>query len=481
MRLPLLGPSVPSKSVEQNKRSLVNMYLTPAQFNPNYEVVAYSRQGLKTWKDLSGSEVRAMYAQNDVLYTVVDNKFYKVARDLTATELGTLQTTSGPCQIKGSQVDIFVNDTVKGYNYAIESEEFTVVTSAGFPAGTKTIAAQDGYIVAHSSDSFFLSNFQDGTTWDVLDFASAEGDPDDIIALESFQRKLFLLGRISTEIWFNTGDADFPFSRIEGVYINYGCEAVNSVTIGDNNIYWLARGRDGQLCALSVDESYRDVIISTDALNTEFQTYAVTDDATGFVYQREGKEFFVLTFPTQGKTWVYDTKLGVWCEYSSFVNGADTRWLANNHASVFGKNLTGDYKSGIIYELDEETFTDNNETITRRIKSSPHMAMQQGKQAQFVTNKTMFINRLEVDIESGQGSVNGQGEDPQMMLRVSLDGGFTFGNIMYRSANKIGDYTPRLYWNRLGSSRRAVFELTMTDPIKWVVLGAWVEMKQGRE
>jgi hypothetical protein len=471
MRYPLLGPSVPSKSVEQNRRELLNMYLAPAQNNPNYDVVAYSRPGLTPWTTVEGAEVRAMYAQNNVLYVVVGDTLYSVTTGGATTSLGTLSTASGICQIKGTAFHIAVNDKTKGYTYTLASDTFAEITDVDFPNGTATIAAQDGYVFAHTGGAFYLSNNNDATTWDTLDFASAEGDPDDIVAIESFQRKLFLIGRVSTEVWFNTGDVDFPFSRIEGVYINYGCEAVDSVAIGDNALYWLARGRDGQLCALSVDESYRDIILSTDALNQEFLTYGTTDDAVGFVYQREGKEFFVLTFPTEKKTWVYDTKLQLWYEYSSSIAGEQDRWLPNSHVAFAGKNLFGDFKSGRIFNMGEDIFTDDTETIVRKIVTSPTMDQ----------SRMVFINRLEVDIESGSGTVSGQGSDPQMMLKVSLDGGFTFNNAMYRTAGKIGEYLPRIYWNRLGSSRRPVFELTMTDPIKWTVLGGWIEVTRGRE
>ena len=65
------------------------------------------------------------------------------------------------------------------------------------------------------------------------------------------------------------------------------------------------------------------------------------------------------------------------------------------------------------------------------------------------------------------------------MLRYSDDGGHTWSNELWRSIGKIGNYDARARWNRLGASRNRVYELSMSDPVKWVVLGANLEVKRG--
>jgi len=66
------------------------------------------------------------------------------------------------------------------------------------------------------------------------------------------------------------------------------------------------------------------------------------------------------------------------------------------------------------------------------------------------------------------------GTDPQVMLRFSNDGGKTWINQPQRSAGKIGEYTKRIRWNRLGCARRRVFEVSVTDPIPWKLVGAYL-------
>jgi hypothetical protein len=91
----------------------------------------------------------------------------------------------------------------------------------------------------------------------------------------------------------------------------------------------------------------------------------------------------------------------------------------------------------------------------------------------------MFYSALQVDMETGVGTATGQGSDPLLMLRYSSDGGHTWSNEKTASAGKIGEYGARARFNRLGSGRNRVWELSFTDPCKFAVLGAVVEGEPG--
>ena len=92
----------------------------------------------------------------------------------------------------------------------------------------------------------------------------------------------------------------------------------------------------------------------------------------------------------------------------------------------------------------------------------------------------LSFNQLEMLFEPGVGLDGGvQGEDPMVLLEYSDDGGLTWSNEIWRSVGKIGKYKWRSVWNRLGSSRHRVFRVTMSDPVKWVVTGANLEVAGG--
>jgi hypothetical protein len=68
-----------------------------------------------------------------------------------------------------------------------------------------------------------------------------------------------------------------------------------------------------------------------------------------------------------------------------------------------------------------------------------------------------------------------QGVDPQVMLRFSDDGGHTWSNERWASMGRIGQYSKRVIFRRLGMTtklRDRVYEVSGTDPVKIVIVGA---------
>jgi hypothetical protein len=61
------------------------------------------------------------------------------------------------------------------------------------------------------------------------------------------------------------------------------------------------------------------------------------------------------------------------------------------------------------------------------------------------------------------------------MLRWSDDGGHTWSNEHLSKMGKIGQYYRRVFWRRLGMTmklRDRVYEVSQTDPVKAVIVGA---------
>jgi len=83
------------------------------------------------------------------------------------------------------------------------------------------------------------------------------------------------------------------------------------------------------------------------------------------------------------------------------------------------------------------------------------------------------------------GSVEGSGDSvserpPLVMLRFSNDGGKTWRpHELWRSIGKTGEYDTRIRWHRLGSARKRVFEVSVTDPVPYRVSGAYLLEREG--
>jgi hypothetical protein len=65
------------------------------------------------------------------------------------------------------------------------------------------------------------------------------------------------------------------------------------------------------------------------------------------------------------------------------------------------------------------------------------------------------------------------------MLRWSNDGGSTWSNEHWVSIGKIGKYKNRAIWRRLGFARDRVFEVSVSDPIRTVIVSANLKASVG--
>jgi len=114
--------------------------------------------------------------------------------------------------------------------------------------------------------------------------------------------------------------------------------------------------------------------------------------------------------------------------------------------------------------------TETDQRYIRRLRRAPHVNHEHAR---------VFFRTFELDLERGQGLARGQGSDPIVMLRLSRDGGQTWGEEMRLHAGALGAYTQRVIARRLGQARDTVFEVTVSDPIAWSLVGAWLDLEGG--
>ena len=235
----------------------------------------------------------------------------------------------------------------------------------------------------------------------------------------------------------------------------------------DNTLFWLGNDPRGYGIVYRAN-GYQAQRVSTHAIEYAIQQYGDASNAIAYTYQQEGHAFYVLIFPTVDKTWVFDVSTGAWHERAGFENGFFTRHRSNCQTNFQNQTIVGDYLNGNIYAFDLDDYTDNG-AVQKWVRS--WRALGQGQ-----NNLTRTAHHsLQLEIESGVGLNTGQGSDPQIMLRWSDDGGHTWSNQHWVSAGKIGQYFRRAIWRRLGMTtklRDRVYEISGTDPVKTVILGA---------
>src|SRR5207253_855634 len=123
--------------------------------------------------------------------------------------------------------------------------------------------------------------------------------------------------------------------------------------------------------------------------------------------------------------------------------------------------IVGDFKTGDLYALDLDYFYDGGDPMPS-IRAAAHIA---GPDYQWIVH-----NRLQIEMEVGWGNTSDPGSDPIALLDWSNNGGHTWGNQHPASIGKQGEYAARVRWNRLGRARDRIYRLTITDPVKRVIL-----------
>ena len=473
-KLAFVGPAYQARSINADAQRAVNVYLELDNASPRAPIALYGTPGTVLKFTFPTSPVRAGWKEGAYSWWVAGNTVYRVDSNYAIVTVGTISTSTGEIGITSNGQQVLIVDGVGGWIVTVGTSTIAAITSPGFPVGVTRATYQDGYFLVSGksgSQSFWINETAYvGGTWDALDFSSAEGSPDNTVGIISDHRELWLFGELSAELWMNTGSTDFPFQRSGNVFIEHGCAAAGTIAKADNTVWWLGADDRGAGTVWRAD-GYTPVRVSTHALEKAIESYSTISDAFAFTYSQEGHAFYVLTFPTASKTWVYDASTQAWHEraYRTPATGALTRWRANCSVFAHGLHLVGDFENGKVYALDLDTYTDDGEIILRLRTTTSSEAMQ----------NRMFFSSLQVDMETGVGTATGQGANPTLMLRYSSDGGHTWSNEKTATAGKVGEYGARAKFNRLGAGRNRVWELSMSDPVKFAIFGAVVEGEAG--
>lgn len=346
---------------------------------------------------------------------------------------------------------------------------FQQITNPNFyPANT--VCFFDGYFVFDrmGTNEMFVSNLYDGTTFNGLNFASAESQPDFITGTVQNLQLLFVICQEHLELWYDAGiSPGFPFARYTGAGISYGCVSPKTIIKQDGAIFFL--GADKNFYRL---QSTVPIRVSTHSVEHVIAQDGDITQAYCFTYTLEGHKFVILTLPVSKRTLVFDISTNRWHDRESWdANNASLGlWRATTAFRAFNNTYLGDAFNGNVNLLDWTTYTELGNTIRGLAYSIPYNQ----------DRKRLFFSRFELDIQAGVGTAVGPGSNPQIQLGWSVDGANTFMPLQFwRSMGKMGQFLTRLRWLRMGNGRQFVFVVSCTDPVPRVIIGAHADISVG--
>jgi hypothetical protein len=477
IKIPFVGGSNEARSANASIQRSVNVYLEVDQKNERAPIALYGTPGM-TLRVTAGTSVArgALRFSSSYAYWVVGNTVYRMDTSYVLTSCGTINTSSGRVGMASNGTEVIIVDGTDGW--LVNGTTLTEITDADFPNGVTVATAQDGYfLVAGDSTGrlYWNETPNSGTSWVGTDFSTAEGKPDNTIGLLSNHRELWVVGTESTEIFINTGDSDALFARSGNTFIEQGTVSGWTVQPMDSTVYWLGASKEGEGIVFKAD-GYNPRRISTHAMEQKIRGYSTISDAFAFTYQFDGHSFYVLTFPTANKTWFWDEASQEWFEWvwRNPSDNSENRHRANCCVFFNRKQLVGDWENGKISSLEMDVYTDVGPTT-----NTDAILRKRVTQTTSEDGARLFFEDLQIDRDTGVGLASGQGSDPMLMIRYSNDNGHSWSNIKNKSIGQQGQYTKRVKFGPTGSGRNRCWELTMTDPVKLAIFGAWATVTKG--
>lgn len=488
--VPFLSGSYEHRSRDVSVRKCFNFYPELTGQQGKTEIVLIGTPGTETFSDLSAEfstpdvGCRGLYyTSSGRLFAAYGGKIFEINSDGSYT----YRFAVGPLASKISFADngkyLVLADGNLFYYYNLDTNALASYTieddGLGTPAfSNPTVVKFLGdrfYCITKDSNKFWWSNLgiEGSREWEALSFDQPKSGADPILSMEVRQGELWMFGPRSYEVFATSTNPDAPVAKRGGSINEIGVGAPYSTAVIADQIFWLGSSRAGQN-QVFVTEGYSAKRISDHAIEKILGDVDLTSsDAVGFTYQQEGHIFYVLTLISGNRTLVYDLVTGMWHERGTrrpLVNIQD-RWAPLYAAYAYSRVYVGSTLGPQVLRLDLGRYKEWDDRAIVSLFQSP---------VYWEDLRLLQHKEFTVDLETGVGLQIGQGSDPQIMMQYSDDGGHTWSSELWTTIGKIGQYKTVASWRRLGMSRERVYRVSISDPVKRVLIGARLDAVPGR-
>jgi hypothetical protein len=472
-KLPLFGEGVYAGNPTITRERRLNCYYQVRKDKDRTAVAVLGTPGMLKQMSIPSylnAPARGLLGNKTQLFVVALNQFFSLGAPAaaggiaTVSATGTLNSITGPVSMAQNPTQVCIVDGAAGYLFTPSSGAFVQITSAGFPNGAQTVTFCNGFFICEQpgTNQFFVSNFNDGSTWNALSFAAASQYTDGIIGCDALGGMLLPFSAGHLEFWQNSGLTTEPFTYIQNTATEYGLAAPFSRAHVADTIVFLTLTREGGLQFARI-KGYGVEVISTPDIDKIIQGLSVTGDCEALAYQTDDSKFAQFTFPTENRTFLYNATNSMWSEtQTGITQGYASRHIGRFSTVFAGKTLVSDYSGPNLYRPDPNTFTDNGNTIVREVITRCAL-----------NDQNYFrCGQMYVDMEVGVGLPNpaAQGFNPQVSIQVARDSR-DFGPEQWVGLGKLGAYKQRVTRRRCGRARFMHTRIRMTDPVKFVVSG----------
>lgn len=417
---------------------------------------------------------RVFIVASTVVYEYFENKTYTV--------IGTLSHEIGPIRMRDNGQTVFLTHPQGSYTLILSTNTLAPITDESF-LGAEFIEFLDQFIITSVPNTtfyqYFLAQGEGPFDYNAVDITAEESSPDNITAMYLNGRELWVFGTESCAVHVSTTEAELPFARIRDAVSNIGIIAPSSLAGIQGRIAWLGSSKEGNNSIWS-NSGLQPLKISNLAMDQEISSYTYVADATAFTFSMNGHVVYQINFPTANKSWGYDFTTEQWFElvYQLPSTGEFRRHKANYHCFAFNKNLVTDHRTGAIYELTFNAYTDAGD-ITPRLRRMARIAN---------LGQRIFYQSMRIQVTTGAGvSRDGlssdtpalSGENPLIRLRFSDDFGQTWSSYREEYLGLKSDSKPFVEFFKLGSAINRIFEVSVTEPVFVGILTSYLLLDSG--
>jgi hypothetical protein len=312
-------------------------------------------------KTLSGSQILTL---RNGAATAVLAKLNSTGTATTLTQSGaTLANTTLPTwadgPVSGSPRQ-FVANGGRIFWVNMVGNTATAITTGNAPNSVSHIGFAKTYLISNGLISGGLvgdTNFSDDSSavppygaagsWELF---NNEQLPDACDGLIIDHDEIVAWGSHSAEVSYNDGVT--PWAVLDGGYYPHGI--VNSYTVVNmgTTLYFLG-WFDNEPHVVRINQRQPQILSTPyDPILKGFSTFA---DARAWSVAYKGQAFYVLSFPTDNYTLVYNPTFNEWYRWSTYAAGSHLEWNINAALYVRGwnKSLIGDKTDAKIFYLDD--------------------------------------------------------------------------------------------------------------------------------
>ena len=472
---------IPLDLTQQPVELPVNMFLHPTADNGKPAMVNFP--GYLAMDDVTTGKVQDCCAWGVYSYWLIADTLYHVVGSTANTLVSKKAdfigsaTKNATMITDGTYVCAVCGDAYV-YWYKISDSTNNKVDVSGITGGSATtgLTLQDGYFIACGpyGNNFCISDLNDPTTWNALNFEDEEYKPDVCVNVYSFQRKLFVFGTDTYVVYENTGNTDFPFERIPGavfdvgiggkiaIYTTYGAEKTAIECNGE--LYFMASDN-----TIKRIRSFEHETVSTAEVNKYLKDFR-TSTCWAWTALVDGMWFYAISNGTY--TLALNTATGQWIRLASGTDGASNYpatcsllWNQLSNSVYKQKTFMG-LGSGGEYVLLGENATTN-------FYSEDGAAQYREIQTQVIeaNRERMYMGQLEVWAKKYVGSTT---VNPTLSVSWSDDGGTTFSTARTLYLGLSGGTGDQLRTFMLGSSYNRIFKFSSSNIYELQLYGGYL-------